>query len=57
MRDAEAEMSHYHEFDFVVVNDDFELALDELRAIIRSQRLAISRQQISLQGLIKELLG
>ena len=57
MRDAEAEMSHYHEFDFVVVNDDFELALVELRAIIRSQRLTISRQQISLQGLIKELLG
>lgn len=57
MRDAEAEMSHYQEFDFVVVNDDFDAALDELRAIIRSQRLVISRQQSRLQGLIDELLA
>ena len=56
MRDAEAEMSHYREFGFVVVNDDFEAALSELRAIISSQRLAISRQQTRLRGLIKELL-
>jgi guanylate kinase len=57
MRDAEAEMSHYHEFDYVVVNDDFETALNELRAIITSQRLTISRQQSMLQELIKALLA
>jgi len=56
MRDAEAEMSHYGEFDFVVVNDGFDAALAELRAIITSQRLVIFRQQVRLQGLIKELL-
>ena len=56
MRDAEAEMSHYLEFDYVVVNDDFDTALAELRAIITSQRLAISRQQTRLQGLVKGLL-
>lgn len=56
MREAEAEMSHYHEFDFVVVNDDFDTALGELRAIIASQRLLIARQQTKLQGLIKGLL-
>lgn len=56
MRDAEAEMSHYHEFDFVVVNDDFDAALNELRAIISCQRLAISRQAVSLGELIKSLL-
>lgn len=57
MHDAEAEMSHYKEFDFVVVNDDFPTALDEMRAIITSQRLSISRQENRLQGLIKDLLG
>lgn len=57
MRDAEAEMSHYHEFDYVVVNDDFATALAELQAIIRSQRLRVSRQQQLLQGLIGSLLG
>lgn len=57
MRDAEAEMSHYHEFDFVVVNDVFDDALNGLQAIVTSQRLAIYRQQTKLQGLIKGLLG
>lgn len=57
MRDAEAEMSHYPEFDYIVVNDDFQTALHELRAIIASQRLTIRRQAVSLQGLLNELLG
>jgi guanylate kinase len=57
MRDAEAEMSHYAEFDFVVVNDDFAIALAELRAIVTSQRLAIDRQAVRLQPLLKDLLG
>lgn len=56
MRDAEAEMSHYPEFDYIVVNDDFQTALNELRAIIASQRLTIRRQAVSLQGLLRELL-
>ena len=34
MRDAVSEMQHYDEFDSVVVNDDFELALADLRAIL-----------------------
>src|SRR5690606_10000269 len=33
MRDAVAEMSHYDEFDYLVVNDDFNTALEDLRAI------------------------
>ena len=57
MRDAEAEMSHYHEFDYVVVNDDFEGALGELQAIITSQRLSIAKQQVLLRDLIQSLLA
>jgi guanylate kinase len=34
MRDAVSEMQHYDEFDYVVVNDDFDLALADLRAIL-----------------------
>jgi guanylate kinase len=36
MRDAVSEMQHYDEFDFVVVNDDFDAALADLGAIINS---------------------
>ncbi|MGA9031790.1 MAG: guanylate kinase [Sulfuricaulis sp.] len=35
MREAVSEMSHYQEFDHMVVNDDFETALKDLQAIIR----------------------
>ena len=37
MRDARSELEHYDEFDHVVVNDDFERALDALRGILRGE--------------------
>lgn len=57
MRDAEAEMSHYAEFDYVVVNDVFDHALAELRAIITAQRLRTTRAVARLEPLIRELLA
>jgi len=57
MRDAEAEMSHYAEFDYVVVNDVFDQALAELRAIVTAQRLLTSRATARLEPLIRELLA
>lgn len=57
LRDAEADMSHYDEFDFVVVNDDFEQALSELRAIVIAQRLSLPRQAVRLRRLIAELIA
>jgi len=45
-RTAEAitEMSHYPEFDYLVINDDFDTALSEIQSIIQSFRLITSRQ-------------
>lgn len=57
MQDAEAEMSHYEEFDYVVVNDDFDTAVADLRAVISSQRLKIARQKCALKELLFDLLG
>lgn len=37
MRDAVAEMRHYSEFDWVIVNDDFDAALSDLRAIVTGE--------------------
>lgn len=39
MRDAAAEMSHYPEYEFLVVNEMFEQAAGDLRAIVRATRL------------------
>ncbi|MDR5874300.1 guanylate kinase [Halomonas sp. CUBES01] len=39
MRDAISEMSHYDEYDYLVVNDDFTTALRELQSLVISRRL------------------
>ena len=38
LRDAAGDMGHWREFEFVVVNDDFERALGELQAIVQGRR-------------------
>ncbi len=57
MRDAKSEMTHYVEFDYVVVNDDFNQALAELEAIIVAQRFHLARQSQVETKLIQELLA
>jgi guanylate kinase len=56
MRDAVAEMSHYPEFDYLVINDDFQVALTDLRAIVRARRLHRARQAARHEKLIASLL-
>lgn len=53
MRDAEAEMSHYHEYDFVVINDNFATALSELSCIITAERLRTQRQAPQLAEIVQ----
>lgn len=57
MRDAVSEMSHYSEFDYIVINDDFEQAKNELSAIFVSNRLLREFQQEQHTELLAELLS
>lgn len=57
MRDAREEMSHYGEYDFVIVNDDFNQALEELRSVILGQRFRQSVQRERLQHQLAALLA
>lgn len=57
MRDAVTEMEHYAEYDYLVVNDDFNTALIELKAIILANRLSIEVQQKKLGPLLIDLLS
>jgi guanylate kinase len=50
-------MGHYREFDFVVVNEDFERALHELLAILRGAGGGLRSDRPGLQPLLRELLG
>lgn len=57
MREAQSEMEHYVEYDYLVVNDRFEQALEELQAIVISQRLREPLQSLRLEAQLKALLG
>lgn len=57
MQEAINEMSHYVEAQWLVVNDDFEQALDELHSILLAQRLKMDKQQQKHQQLLTELLS
>ena len=57
MREAVSEMSHYVDYDYLIINDDFALALEDLKAIFRANRLQQNRQQQRYGKLLAELLG
>lgn len=54
---AVREMQEYVNFDYVVINDDFDVALFEMKSIITAYRLAIDRQTAHHEKLISQLLA
>ena len=56
MRDAVSEMSHYNEFDYIIINDDFELALEQLRSVVLARRQRAAAQTQIHADLLKNLL-
>lgn len=57
MSQAVGEVSHYGEYDYLIINDDFELALNELAAVFLSRRLGQTRQATKHQELLQGLLS
>jgi len=57
MRDAVREIEHFYEFDFLIVNDDFETALSELLTIFAAGRLRREVKQPQIADTIAELLA
>ena len=56
MAQAKAECSHYNEFDYIIVNDNFDQALTELTTIVNNQRLKLSQQEMYHQKMFNDLL-
>ena len=56
MRDAISETSHYNEYDFLLINDDFDIALSELGTIFSTLRLQLGPQMQLNQAMIDDLL-
>ncbi|WP_372881807.1 guanylate kinase [Psychromonas sp.] len=57
MQQARAEMSHFDEYDYLIINDDFDTAREELSAIITAERNAQNKQAIKHRTTIQELLA
>ncbi len=57
MDEAVSEMSHYAEFDYLIINDDFYKALDEMCTIFTANRTLIDQQQDRHSALIEQLLN
>lgn len=56
MSKAETEISHWPEYDYVIVNENIDTAMDELRAIIAAERMQRKRQ-FWLSGFVKTLIS
>lgn len=56
MRRAATEISHWGEYDYILINDDPDLCLGEIRAILKAERLA-RRRQIGLAGFVRDMLA
>lgn len=57
LRESVEEMSHWSEFRYVVVNDDFDRALDEMTAIVRGRGEALRSDRPGLADFAATLLG
>jgi guanylate kinase len=57
LRDAASDMSHYGEFDYVVVNDDFDQAVADLKRIIDGKGEDLKSTRPELKPLLAELLA
>ena len=56
MQEAHDEIAHHAEYDYLIVNERFEQALDEMAAIFLEPRLRATRQLATHAGLIQQLL-
>jgi guanylate kinase len=57
MTEARTEMSHYVEYDYLIVNKEFEQAMSELVAIFVARRLSRPVQETRHKSLIQKLLA
>jgi guanylate kinase len=56
MARARGEISHWGEYDYILINDDAETCLAELRSILKAERLRRKRQ-LGLAGFVRAMLG
>ena len=56
MQKANSEISHYTEYDFIVINEDLETSVDKVMSIIKSERLK-RRRLTGLNAFVRDLMN
>lgn len=56
MNEAQSEISHYNEYDYVIVNDDFDTAVLDFKSILRAERLKEDKQAAKYSSMLTALL-
>ena len=56
MSRASDEMSHYAEYDYILVNDEFDKTVEKIISILNAERLK-NHRQIKTQKIVKNLRG
>ncbi|MBC7519567.1 MAG: guanylate kinase, partial [Sandarakinorhabdus sp.] len=56
MARARDEISHWGEYDYILINDDADICLGEIRAILHAERLRRKRQ-LGLAAFVRDMLG
>ena len=56
MQAASNEVSHFHEFDYIIINDEFDQALMDLQHIIKARRLRSEAQGQRYANMLAKLL-
>lgn len=57
LQEAHEEMLHFGEYDYLIINDNFNHALQELSIIVQAKRLKVEKQKSTHRLLIDELLA
>ena len=57
MQKARSEMSHYNEYDYIIINDDFNTSVQQLSAIIIAESLNTKKQISDNKNIINQLLA
>lgn len=56
MEKAKDEIAHYNEYDYVIINEDFEVAARELAAVVTAARLTVEAQQARHRDMLERCL-
>lgn len=57
IQNAKIEIAHYAEYDYLICNEDFQKAYDELKSILIAERLKIEKQSLRQQHILGQLLS